>query len=398
MKTGISEEKPDWPFLLMTTLTFCILLYFCFFLQSRGDESFPYLYSFRQAYSKFPGIDLSPYWPVSSFYLWLIGGLEHLTRPFLPFEFLTVGRLFSLLCWLTILILGALFNQNRYPWKIAVVLFNPYLLVYATRAHPLIPALLLFLLFWFGVKSNRKIAYLLLPFAVNFQVFIGGAIGLFIPSRWPLKRNTFFEMAGFGLLALTGVILTWLTWGGVYPKHFIESDFYRTDHLNGKPSWGYPLSVVLLSGLPLWIIGSRGLKEFSQNKLYSISVISSVLISCLLLFAGPEVLGITELAGKFLFGDSSKVLWISTYGFLGLGWLRLDRNQASLLFGLLGSSVVLIGLPYFYERISFFATFAPCLVYAATQENNPPKNPFLLFSAILIFVIFAIIYELFGAL
>ncbi|UFH57290.1 hypothetical protein [Spirosoma sp. KNUC1025] len=195
--------------------TFFVLLYFSVTLQARGDEGGGYLDAFFQAYSIWPALDLSPAWSISSFYLWVIASAQAILANLglLGQFLLPSGRIIALLCWLVLAIIHV--RNGRH--KALAILFNPYVLIYASRAHPLLPGILLFYLFWILTIRGKKIGLLFLLFAVNFQVFTGGAIGLFAPT-FPLVKKDVIRVIIFGVVAICGVLITWLTWGDVPAK------------------------------------------------------------------------------------------------------------------------------------------------------------------------------------
>lgn len=379
-------------------LSFSTLLYFCFTTVARGDEGTVYLGAFKQAYFKFPLLDVNPYWPISSFYLWIVAALAHILPEIPQLTYIIPGRLFSLFCWGVLFVISKKINNNQFPWAATFILFNPYLLTYATRAHPLVPGLLIFLFFWIGIQKNKKAAFVLLPLAVNFQVYIGGTIGLFFP-KLPLKKKDVVRFIVLVSLAISGVIITWLTWDGLFPGNFYKSDFYKYEHAPGSPSFGYPITVLLLAGLPLWFAGQRTFTEIKSNKVESRFILLTVLMGCLILAVLPDkLLGIVNIGSKQLVGSWSKFTWIFIYGVIGLGWLRVHRDHYHLLFSLLGSGILLITLPYFYERISFFATFAPCLAWSTRQSSYIASSSRFTSLILIIFLFFSILYQLLGNL
>jgi hypothetical protein len=396
--SSLSRKLPDRTSYIVLFFTICTLVYFCFTVTARGDEGTLYYGAFKQAHIKFPHIDMSPFWPVSSFYLWVITAVDHILPDVPSLAHLFAGRIFSTACWVAMFMICKKINNNEFPWGAAVVLFNPYLLVYATRAHPLVPGLLLFLIFWIGILRKKNVALILFPFAVNFQVFIGGAAGLFVPQL-PLKKEEIIRFLGFGALAVSGVLLTWLTWGGIYPKNFYESDLYKHEHLTGSPTFQYPIAVLFLAGLSLWFGGQRSLSEIKSKTAETRTVLVVILVGCILLAILPDkLIGTVSAGSKLLVGSWSKFVWITIYGIIGLGWLRVHRDRYTLLFSLLGSGILLITLPYFYERISFFATFAPCLAWSTLQRSRIPSSRFAPPFILTILTFFSALYQFFGAL
>lgn len=394
LKSKLNSTSPY----IVLFLTILVLLYFCFTEVPKGDEGDLYFNAFKQSFLKFPSLDLSPYWPISSFYLWGIAALEHFFPTVPSLAYLLTGRMLSLFCWIAMFMISKKMNQGEFPWAATIVLFNPYLLTYATRAHPLVPGLFLFLVYWAGIQKKRKIAFVLLPLAVNFQVFIGGSIGSFFP-RFPLQKDDVIRFVGIALLAACGVILTWITWGGLFPANFYDSFLYKHEHIGGSPSFGYPVTVLLLAGVSLWFTGQKTIAEIKSNLRETRIVLIAVFMGCLLLALLPDtLLGIVSIGSRQLVAPWSRFTWIFIYGIIGLGWLRVHRDHYTLLFSLLGSGILLITLPYFYERISFFATFAPCLAWSTLQRSYPPSSKFTALLILLTLLIFSAFYQFFGAL
>ncbi|MBD2755314.1 hypothetical protein [Spirosoma validum] len=388
------EKKLPQIYYGLITVTFFILLYFSITLLARGDEGGAYLPTFQQAYEKWPALDMSPYWAVSSFYLWIIDGILYglASLGLLGDYLLLIGRVFSLLCWLILVCTHA--TSGKY--KAMAILFNPYVLIYASRAHPLLPAILLFYLFWILIRQNKKIGLLFLLFAVNFQVFTGGAIGLFMP-KFPLVRKEVLRVIGFGIVAISGVLITWYTWGGVYPVKFINHTFFQHQHVNGKPSFGYPFTVFMLAGSTIWLAGNRTINEIKQHQAYSWAVIAFMIIAAIALYFMANIVAIAREASQVILGNHYQIGWILLYTLIGLGWLRVHRDHYPLIFGLLGSAILLITLPYLYERISIFATIAPCLIWCGLSKNEDQQHRLLL-PVCSLFVMGAILYQMYGSL
>ncbi|GAB4010692.1 hypothetical protein GCM10028808_22310 [Spirosoma migulaei] len=376
----------------LISVTLFILVYFVLTQQARGDEGGAYLPSFEQAYSLWPALDLSPYWSISSFYLWVVASLQAIIGDFAGAQFLLLGRILSLFCWLGLV----LFHLRSTSYKALAVLFNPYVLIYSVRAHPFLPGILLFSIFWTLTRQNKKIGLLFLPIAVNFQVFIGGAIGLFMP-RLPLQGKEVSRVIILGLLAVSGVLITWLTWGGMYPPKFVNHVFFKEYHVNGKPSFGYLGTVLMLAGSTLWLVGNRTIADIREHKTYSCTVIASLLLAAIALYFIADIIAIAREASQRVFGAYYQAGWVISYVVIGFGWLRLHRDHYSLFFGLLGAAVLLVTLPYLYERISVFATVAPCLAWCSLQKNETQQEALILVMCCL-FVLCSIAYQLYGSL
>ncbi|GAB4055837.1 hypothetical protein [Spirosoma litoris] len=388
----MAEEKLPLVRYGLVSITLFVLVYFVVTQQARGDEGGAYLPSFEQAYSVFPALDLSPYWSISSFYLWLIAALQALIGDFAGAQFLLIGRVLSLVCWLSLVVV----TLRSGFYKALAVLFNPYVLIYCVRAHPFLPGLLLFYIFWSLTRQNKKIGLLFLPLTVTFQVFIGGAIGLFMP-KFPLQLKEVARVVGLGLLAVSGVLITWLTWGGMYPPKFVNHVFFQEFHVNGKPSFGYLFTVLMLAGSVLWLVGNRTIGDIKTHKTYSLAVIGSLVVGALVLYFIADIVAIAREASHRVFGHYYQIGWVVGYVIIGLGWLRLHRDHYALFFGLLGSAVLLVTLPYLYERISVFAIIAPCLAWCSLQKNEKQQQPLILVMCSF-FVLFSIAYQLYGSL
>jgi|GEM_PF-3225391 len=354
---------PSSVYYVLVVLTFVLLGYIAMTLMPRGDEGGLYLPAFEQAFAKWPRIDLSPYWPVSSFYLWIVSSIQTLAgnQPTL----IQTGRLVSLVCWVVV-VLRLLATRHRTG---LLVLFNPYVLIYAIRAHPFVPGILLFYGFWVLTRRNRWVGWLLLPWAVNFQVFMAGAAGLFVPV-WPLRRHEILLALLAGILVVTGVLLTFLTWGGVYPENFTKHHFYRTFQEHGEPTFSYIWSVLMLAGLIFWVAGCRTVAQMKQNGRYSLVVLGATAVGGLFLALSTDMVGIT----RDVMLRVGQPGWVGLYCLAGLGWLRLHRSHYLIFFGLLASGLTLVSLHYFYERLSVFALIAPCLAWCCVGETDETDN------------------------
>lgn len=378
----------------LIAVTFFLLLYFSITLQARGDEGGAYLPAFQQAYGVWPTLDMSPYWAISSFYLWIIGSIQYAiaSLDMLGDFILPIGRLVSLICWFALVYVHV--ASGRY--KALAILFNPYVLIYASRAHPLLPGILLFYIFWRLTLKNKKLGLLFLLFSVNFQVFIGGAIGLFTP-KFPLQKKDIIRIIILGVVAISGVLITWFTWGGVYPVKFVNHYFFQHNHVNGKPSFGYLFTVFMLAGSTLWLSGNRTIAEMKTYRDYSWLVIGFMVLAGIVLYFIADIVAIAREGSHVLLKENYQIGWVVLYVLIGLGWLRVHRDHYSLFFGLLGAAVLLVTLPYLYERISIFATIAPCLAWCGMTKNEDQQESLVLITCCF-FVAFSVLYQLYGSL
>jgi len=364
---GSRKYIPSPFYYALVALVFILLVYIAMTLIPRGDESGLYLPAFKQAFATWPRLDLSPYWPVSSFYLWIVASIQTLAgnQPTL----IQTGRLLSLVCWIVV-VLRLLATGYRTG---LLVLFNPYVLIYAIRAHPFVPSILLFYGFWTLTRRNQRMGWLLLPWAVNFQVFMAGAVGLFTPE-WPLRRGEMLRALLVGLLVVVGVLLTFLTWGGIYPENFTKHHFYRTFQEHGNPTFSYIWSVPMLAGLVFWVAGCRTVTQMKENARYSLVVLVVTAMGGLFLALSTDMTGITHDVMR----RAGQPGWVGLYCLAGLGWLRLHRSHYLVFCGLLASGLTLVSLHYFYERLTVFALIAPCLAWCCTGETEADDGSILL--------------------
>jgi hypothetical protein len=387
-------------FYIILLLTVSVLLYLCFKGVSRGDEAYGYLYSLEQSFAKWPMVDLSPFWTISSFYLWVVSALHWLGGRIFEGNIIITGRLFSLICWI-VMIIVSLNKKDTIRWKLLIILFNPYLLVFATRAHPLIPSILLSYLFWDYAKgSSATLRGILMLLSVNFQVYSGGATAMFLPTtRGDITKPNIIQLIIYVSFAIAGVLITWLTWGGVYPVQFINHDFYSTYHVNGRPSFGYIPAILLLSGGIFYAIGERPLVSVFVKSNYNKFVIIIVLLCCIFLYFTQSIIGTISNITEGYLGNYSKEAWVFLYGMLGIGWIKVHRDHLKLFLGLLGSGILLVALPYFYERITVFATIAPILAWCINCESRDDKvKEWRSLILCVFFLVLAVIYEQYGSL
>lgn len=391
----ITENKN---LLVFVIASICVLAYFVATNQSKGDEADWYLKSLQQSYKLFPQLDFSPYWTVSSFYLWIIATFHTFLTNFTDISILTSGRIFSLLSWVFLLLFALKHYPTRFT-KVLLIIFNPYFLVYATRAHPLVPSILMVLLFWYFLQKKSKLSGLFLVFAVNFQVFTGGITGMFLPDAViNFTKSNIVKLITLVFIAICGVLITWLTWGGIYPEQFINHSFYTKYHKYGMLTYGYLPAMFMLSGATLWFIGDEPLKKTFRKKKQNGIILAFLILSGVVLYCVPDITGSVNNVFIEIVPNWHKPLWIITYIILGLGWCRVNESRFSLIIGVLSCAILLVVLPYFYERIAVFASLSPCLLWILRnkEDNTLPQNYSLSFGAL--FLLFAAAYEIFGAL
>jgi hypothetical protein len=391
----------DKSYLFLIITAFCILLYFSLAIAPRGDEGDPYLKAFNQAYINWPRLDTSPAWSLSSPYLWLVAGFHTLLQSICNLDIITSGRILSLTSW-SALALVFLREEKVIRWKASIVLFNPYLLIYATRAHPLAPALLMIYFFWKGVQNKSRLWGVFILIAVTFQVFTGGVAAMLLPDS--VKNINYKSLSRAilgGLFALGGVFFTWLTWGGgMYPEAFENHQFFEIHHKNGTLSFGYISLAYMITGGIMWIIGDKKLSELFTDRNQTSLIVILLSLSALVLYYGKQTTGVVDtlLAGLFPL-KIAKFAHVFVFTVLGMGWLRISRDWVLLTFGVLGSAILMATLPYLYERIAFFGVLSPILIWVLLGHGKTEtvyKERIALFC--ILFACLASIYQIFGVL
>ncbi|UFH57291.1 hypothetical protein [Spirosoma sp. KNUC1025] len=153
----------------------------------------------------------------------------------------------------------------------------------------------------------------------------------------------------------------------------------------------------MLAGTTLWIAGNRTIRDIQTHRVYSLSVVIATIFAAIVLYFIADIVGIAREGSHLLLGTYYQVGWVAGFGLLGLGWLRVHRDHYPLFFGLLGSAILLITLPYLYERISIFATIAPCLIWCGLVKKEE-QHDYLLLAICCLSVMSAAIYEIYGSL
>jgi hypothetical protein len=397
LKKKLSFDKQ---YCLLIVIALITLFYFALTVAPRGDEGVPYLKAFNQAYGVWPSLDTSPAWSLSSQYLWAASGVHHIFQLLLHTDIITSGRLFSLICWAALAFL--LFKEEKsVRWKATLILFNPYLLIYVTRAHPLMPALFLIYLFWEGVRNKKKPWGIWILFAVTFQVFTGGVAAMLLPGKikdisW---EKLWLPILG-GFFAIAGVLLTWIAWGGMYPEAFATHEFFKINHENGTLSFGYISLAFMITGGVMWIIGDRPFKYAIEFKNEVLLISFLILLAVAVLYFGKETIGIVDTwLGYIMPEKPARLTHSALFALMGLGWLRVKRDRFLLLAGVFGCAILMTALPYLYERIAAFGTLAPSLIWVLLgQGRREPVSVGWIALLCLTFLCFAGVYEVLGVL
>lgn len=329
------------------------LSYFTFFRQSIGDESDVYYRSLLRANFLFPKLDLDPIWTISTPYTWLIVAFYKLFTFFDSVSIIISGRLISSIFYLLSLIL--LIKDKTKHWLYLMVLSNPYVLIYATRAHPYILGLFFLIIFVKCELSRKyKFHFLFIPLAVNFQVYFANILGFLLRDfsvNSPIRNiNRYFI---YLVLILLGFLLTYLTWGSFEPSKFQASDFYKEFHSNAKLTFGYFPLIFSIIGLYGFFFNSLILKLKSK---WNLLIAILIFISLLIFIIEQPVIGLIQSVQLKLIGKSDKV-WLSfVYIIFTFGWFRINQYRFFLLISVLFTGIILCALPYLYERIAVFSS------------------------------------------
>jgi len=355
----------------------------------KGDEVLYYLDTFQHAISVWPLIDLDPLWTVSPIYLWVVALIDQIFG-----DPIMSGRILSFLSFNAILSLQYFSAQKeKINWGYVIVLFHPFILVYACRAHPLLPTILFFVLFIKGMHKSRAY-YLLLLMAVNFQVYVAGFVGGLLPVKDHKEWSKIREFFLIGTAAALGIVLIWVLWGGFYPEHFLETTFYKEVHVGGTISLGYIPLVFIFTGIYVLILGG-------ENKYGVTAILFPLLLLLVFWLLGEEPTGmfsnfVSKLASKL--SVNKDILYYLVLFLFAFGWVRLNKGAVTMLLGLLGAAILLVPLPYLFERIAIFSSLSPLIYWSYTENSAKNWNLKFVIPVILISLLASAGYFRFGSL
>ncbi len=336
-------------------------------------------------------IDNDPIWPISCLYTWFVASVHLLT--FKVFPLVVVGRFLSSCFY--ILAIWKLLKDAPNKYISLLVISNPYVLIYATRAHPYTIGLCCLVFFiQHDFRSKTKFHYLLLTIAVNFQIFFASIVCV-VFKNFSIK-TAFLERKSFFLYLTSivlGVLITYLLWGNLLPSKFTSTPFYKENYLPGKLTLGYFPLIYLLTGGYGYFFSNEKITLKSNVFTLSLLIISFVWLC----FSGP-ITGLNQSVQVRFLGETNKYFSLIIYLFLGIGWFRIIKNKHILWMSVLFSSLILSSLPYFYERIAAFAIIAPLLSWIRLNGHINFNNPWLIKLTCFTSLIISVIYNFWGAL
>ena len=376
---------------LVYTVAGCCTIYLVFFQHLRGDEVVVYRCAFEQALQKFPALDTQPCWHISPYYLWVVSGLAYVSSV----PAVTMARLVPAACFLVGVYVGVLRPTKTPNLNLFLIWLNPYVLVYASRAHPFVPSLLVSFFAFQLLLKKLSSGFLLLAVQVSLQVFTAGVAGWFVPKPTEIKRPQVVFCALLAAAALVGLLATWLAWGGVYPASFLKSTFYAENHPNGTPSWGYLASVPMFAGFYLHLIGTRQWNSLPKATVKAYLILMGV--GFVLLTIDDTIWGLISIKSAAL-GLNGR--WISLFVLLvgGLGFFKIERDVYPLFMSLMAAAVLMVTLPFFYERLSIFAMVVPLLSWASLAKPTEQVGKLKFVIAAVFSIISQLLYAKYGAL
>jgi hypothetical protein len=372
--------EPRWALLLwgsraISLLLFAALAYTALNLKEIYDER-AYLRAFEHAANVWPSLDRDPTWTLPPTYLWLNVPLLEA-----PGGAIFWGRLISLGCYAACLA-SCLLTRQRQRLGAFHVWLNPWILAYAVRAHPLLPALAILWFCWlWRQRGSRASVAGLLPTS-NLLPFLAGTSltwGLVGEHDW---RKAWRSTLLAWVCAVAGLALTWLLIGGFYSHEVLHSAYYAK-WFEGKPrNWGYFLYAPILCGPYLTLLG-----RFSARSLWQGAAMAAACLAYGLLAFDDTGLS----AGIFLrVGDVPDVLTriphfivlaiIAAHGLAIVGWARCHRDGVALLAGVVAASVLLCAVPFYWERLATYGVIGPLLIWASRCEERALTRPWLGFA------------------
>lgn len=362
-REGLKADD-TWPWRPAAFLFGCLtaaLFVAAFWLPPKGDEILVYETVLRESIRAWPGANTwEVHYGISPLYLWAVGGLGTLIH--LPP--VTVGRLVSLAFYSLALVGCFRGGSLRYP-GVGLILIHPFLLTYAVRANPYVPALGVL---WAGIRwLPRTTGWLAFTSAVssnlqNLLLPATGTLGLLLRTRLSQR------IAGAAVLtaaALGGIVVNWLFYGGRFPAAFIASHWYEPyRHFSG-----FNIEYVALGfgccGFLVAVVGNRPVALRLATPLALLGMVVALATIHAELPAGPLASAAHRL-GRY-------AVPVYTLG-IGLGWAGLARAGTGALALIVGSLVAVLEictLPWIFERYAWFAVIPVLIVWLGTGDQQP---------------------------
>ncbi len=330
----------------------------------KGDEKRGYIEPFTRAVEVWPRLNTTEvHHGLSPLYLWVTGGLGRLPGGPIPW-----ARIVSLLCFVPI-VLTCLYTKEANGRLALLALFNPFVVFYAVRGHPIMPAMLFLWLGWLNARRRPALGYAGILAAAHLQIYLGAAALFWAFAFGESRKEKITIFCRAAMWALLGICLNWWLIGGIYSESFYRSLQYQREHLYGSPSLGLLLLAPVCWGGTCWLLGCRAKTSIPMLLLG----LAAGAIAALLLHATRIPTGTIQ-AITDRFGSAGPLLWGLTVLALAAGLARWPRSFWQLAVGSLPAVLFFSSLPFLYERLVWFACYAPAVLWAGLQppEAEPP--------------------------
>lgn len=339
------------------------------------DEALFYGGAIEKAALTWPGLETNPRATAPAFFLWLWC---------IPAKFgaepVIGARCVSLACFA--LGAGLAIRQRR---NIELIVWlNPWVIVYAVRAHPLIGSMLLLTLALRWMDRRPLVAAVLFALSAHFQVYMAGAVcGLalvHLRSNWNQRL-----LAGAMIAAgLAGAGSNALLWGGRVPLELRSWIDAMVEDRHGIPVLATIPMVPVAAGAYVWFFRGR-----VQLWRLGVAAVAVWLVAWLERPAGP-----IDVASKFLPGHA--VWWCLAWIVIASGWVKAGRGANLVLASALAAAAVLSNSPFSNERVACFASFGPVILASHFDSTHEPRGAgWWLFAAVSVAAGF--VYHAWGA-
>jgi len=352
----------------------------------RGDERDHYAMPLASATEAWPGLSTTKlHHGLSPWYLWCAAaaGKTGLSP-------VVAARMLSLAAFaiLAVSVVGALAPASRL-WGL-LVLLNPYVLLYAVRAHPFLPMLCALWFAWRWRESHPRRALTLFALASNFQPY---ALGLAAAAAWVAGgdwRARARVLAALVAAGLVGLAANWFVFGGLYPRAYRESDFMQALWSRSRPYPEIVLLALLLAGCYAWLACSR-----TPRRRLALALVVSA-ISGALCVAWVEPVGVLHslIAASKL---PTWPVWAAVLAVMGTGWACWRRFPVSLAMAIAGPACVLALQPFYYDRLAWFACLPGLLLHVTGDGVEPPSRAAGIIAAALSLLAYGV-YSVVGSL
>ncbi|KAA0217120.1 hypothetical protein EDM80_03595 [bacterium] len=352
-----------------------VLSYTAFATQWGIDEILFYGGAVQKAAETWPALETNPYATAPAFFLWL-----WCIPAKLGAEPVIGARCISLACFA--LGAGLAISQRR---NIELIVWlNPWVIVYAVRAHPLVGSMLLLTLALRCLERRPWLAAVLFALSAHFQVYMAGVT---CALAWVHLRSPWKSRLAAGAMiaaAVAGAASNLLLWGGRVPQ--------------ALQAWIEPMiaarhGIPVLATLPMIPVAAGAYLWFFRGKIELWRLTAAGLAVWLVAFlerpAGP-----IDVASKFL--PAHAVWWCLAWVAIAAGWVKAGRGANIVLVSALAAAAVLSNSPFSNERVACFASYGPVILASHFDSTHEPRSlGWWLFAAVCVAAGF--VYHAWGA-